>query len=310
MYLYLDRLINFFLSFRYLVSDAAYSIRNAFKAVFGAHTTLIMCWFHMKKNAVKWIDLLLKEKKQREEAKTDINLLHISPNKDMFEKGVTLFRKKWAKESEFLAYVDKMWLTSHDKWYGGAAEPGIPLTNNSLESFNSKVKKQGTFRKRMKMGAFLNRMVVIMNIWSKESDVLAKLFIQSKTWTKRYQVSITKARIYRKNSSSCYGAIFPGRGKNVSRDDINKYREKNCSSFFGFKDLLTRMWDVKLPKNDWEKGTCTCPFFIVKYMCHHIIDLALRLKLVSPPPDVCSISIGVNRGPGRPKKATKALIID
>lgn len=37
---------------KYLIADAAKSIHNAFKHVFGEDTTVITCWFHMKK-AVK-----------------------------------------------------------------------------------------------------------------------------------------------------------------------------------------------------------------------------------------------------------------
>lgn len=34
---------------KYLIADAAKSIQNAFKSVFGMNTTIITCWFHVKK---------------------------------------------------------------------------------------------------------------------------------------------------------------------------------------------------------------------------------------------------------------------
>lgn len=292
-----------------MISDSAGAIRNAFQKVFEEETTPIMCWFHMKKNAVTKIKALVPVDQQKE-AKDDINNLHIASDKRTFDMGVRLFRKKWENEVEFMSYMDKMWLSSHQTWYSGAAEAGVPLTNNSLESFNSKIKKQGTFRERMKIRVFLDRMITVMKVWSKNSDVNAELDIPFITWTKGYHCFKIKARIYRKNSSSHYGAIFPARGKKVTADHVTQYREKKFRSFSVFKKMSTLMWDVKLKKDDWKKGTCTCPVFMVRYMCHHIIDFALRLDLTTPPPEVTSIPIGSKRKPGRPTKASKALIVD
>ena len=34
---------------------------------------------------------------------------------------------------------------------------------------------------------------------------------------------------------------------------------------------------------NWKQGKCTCPYFLKKYMCKHLVGLAIRLKYVKPP---------------------------
>ena len=72
------------------------------------------------------------------------------------------------------------------------------------------------------------------------------------------------------------------------------------------------MWIVSLPtvNEKWKEGNSTCPYFLKKYMCKHVIGLAIRLKLAKPPAATKDVPIGQKRRRGRPSKATKALIVD
>ena len=58
-----------------------------------------------------------------------------------------------------------------------------------------------------------------------------------------------------------------------------------------------------------EKAHVTCPNFLKKYMCKHLIGMAIRLKLAKPPP-AANVPINEKRRGGRPKFATKALLRD
>ena len=60
----------------------------------------------------------------------------------------------------------------------------------------------------------------------------------------------------------------------------------------------------------WKEGTCTCPCFLKKYMCKHVIGLSIRLKYVKPLPAAKQVPIGEKRKRGRPNKSSKALIED
>jgi uncharacterized Zn finger protein len=86
------------------------------------------------------------------------------------------------------------------------------------------------------------------------------------------------------------------------------------NTFDQFKKRASSVWKVTLPSDasneKWREGKCTCPFFLKKYMCKHIIGLAIRLKSAKPPPAAKDVPIGENRKRGRPKQAKKALIVD
>ena len=79
---------------------------------------------------------------------------------------------------------------------------------------------------------------------------------------------------------------------------FDEYKEKN----FAF-------WKVVLPRTVWKKGMCNCPQFFKIYVCKHIIGLAIRLKLATPPLEAKLIPIGQKRKRGRPAKSKPALII-
>ena len=84
------------------------------------------------------------------------------------------------------------------------------------------------------------------------------------------------------------------------------------NTFEQFKKRAFSVWIVSLvPKSEtWREGTCTCPNFLKKYMCKHLIGMAIRLKLAKPPPAAKNVPINEKRQRGRPKFATKALLKD
>ena len=100
-----------------LVSDAAGAIRKAYEKVFGK-TKMVMCWEHMRRNYVKNIEALVSKEHQHDIIE-DIDQLQLSQNTEIFEKVVALFIKKWKSKNEFLAYITKKWLSTHNSWYKG-----------------------------------------------------------------------------------------------------------------------------------------------------------------------------------------------
>ena len=75
--------------------------------------------------------------------------------------------------------------------------------------------------------------------------------------------------------------------------------------FKAISDGVEKLFNISL-----EKGMCTCPQFLERFMCKHVLGIAIRLKFTKPPPEAENVPIGRKRKRGRPKKATKALIID
>ena len=66
------------------------------------------------------------------------------------------------------------------------------------------------------------------------------------------------------------------------------------------KNLLSFERDIK-------KSSCTCPAYYKRYICKHILGTLIRLKLITPPLSAKNQPIDIKRGPGRPRKAAKAL---
>ena len=60
----------------------------------------------------------------------------------------------------------------------------------------------------------------------------------------------------------------------------------------------------------WKNGFCNCSNFFKEYICTHVIGMAIRLKFCKPPPAAKDAFLSEKRKRGRPRKATKALLIE
>ena len=78
-----------------------------------------------------------------------------------------------------------------------------------------------------------------------------------------------------------------------------------------YKNKAFNVWCIKLPldKFKWLDGMCSCPEFFKKFMCKHVVGMAIRLNYCKPPSAAKQVKIGEKRRRGRPKKFTKALVI-
>lgn len=81
-------------------------------------------------------------------------------------------------------------------------------------------------------------------------------------------------------------------------------------SFENYKRCFHK-WTVTIVKNQnvFYESKCNCPAFLKEYICKHVVGLAIRLKLVSVPPEAKTVPIGQKRKRGRPSKTKPALMI-
>jgi hypothetical protein len=161
-----------------LVADAAEATTNAFESIFHELQYRVMCWFHMRKAYEDHSSYAAIEKQFKEQIKQDIYTLQLCESEEIFDAAYALFKRKWLNKSKAVEnfindYFDKIWIQQHPGWYEGFA-PGIPSTNNGLESNNGFIKEQATLRKRLPLGRFLeivkNEMI---EKWSKERDPIS-----------------------------------------------------------------------------------------------------------------------------------------
>ena len=137
-----------------LIADSAGAIANGFSNVFGDLFTRVNCWFHVKKNCEKKLKTI-QDRSVRKEIESDISILQLSPDENVFAMATKLFFAKWQSSnpqvSAFISYFRKEWIVENDGWYEGAA-PGYPSTNNGLESTNRWLKEHHLLRNRLAIG--------------------------------------------------------------------------------------------------------------------------------------------------------------
>ena len=67
--------------------------------MFGDDKLLVMCWAHMRRKVAQNLNLINCVFKK--DVMDDINLLQLASNKEIFEKAVTLFIKKWNQKKKY-----------------------------------------------------------------------------------------------------------------------------------------------------------------------------------------------------------------
>ena len=261
----------------------------------------------------------LLDQEYREEVLDDIDSLQLAYNNDVFEKAMQLFNKKWMqkRQKDFLQYMKQMWFSTHQNWFEGASH-NIPSTNNGLEAFNLIIKKEDTFIERLPLARFFELCLISTKKWSTEYFHGDKKFIFSPTinlkqWTDSYNWAKSNKTVSSKKFENTTQYYCPPSDEfKVTNEDVLNVNEMRWNTFDQFKKRAFCVWIVNLPNvgENWKKGQCTCPCFKKKYMCKHVIGLAIRLKYVKPPAEAKQIPIGEKHNRGRPKKATKALLID
>lgn len=184
---------NVVLTPKYLISDAAKSIQNAFKGVFGENTTSIMCWFHMKKAVKHHLESFVTDRRTRNTFWADLDHLQLAKSTKIFDIAADLFIPKWERiSSDFTKYFTTEWLNKNRNWYEAYAKR-VPSTNNALESFNRLIKDEQTLRERTDLNQFRVEMFGMIKQWSVEYDAGLNIInndgpnIDTEMWTLGYQ---------------------------------------------------------------------------------------------------------------------------
>lgn len=302
-----------------LISDASEAIRNAFQHVFGAEKRLLMCWAHVRRNVVKKVESLA-DKENKEQIMEDIDTLQLCSSEEIFDKAVNNFMKKWKnkKENKFVDYMVSGWFGAYRYWFEGAADL-TPSTNNALEAFNLVIKREETFRERLPLPRFLETSLKSVERWSKEYENNSRIFhtvrsLHLKDWTQAYNWARTKIPVTSVPKDDSFERYYvpSEKEKGITQADIDNVIFLRWNTFDQFKKRAFKVYLVDLPKDGakWTEGTCTCPSFMKRFLCKHVMGLAIRLKYAKPPPSAKNIPLGEKRKRGRPKKATRALLVD
>ena len=316
-----------------LVADAAEAITNGFTSVFLELLFRVMCWFQMKKAFGDHETFTSINQPHKENIRQDICTLQLCESKDIFDAAYQLFKKKWTTMKDggikdFLIYFDKTWIQQHPGWYEGFA-PGVPSTNNALESNNGKIKDQATYRTKHSLGRFLEIVQKDMiERWSKERDETkpyCKYFSKKPTinhslWVEAHRMNVDDrltSAIKVKNQTTIY--MSSGRldgedqplinSKNITKE-TKTYKEfkqkKNWNSFDCYNDSISRFWQISFKEDadEWNNGsTCNCGNYQKNYICKHLVLQAIRLNFVTVP-----LTAQTNQLEDMPKRGRKPTI--
>ena len=277
----------------------------------------------------------------KENIKQDICTLQLSESELIFETAYLLFKEKWLKINsnkiqikKFFEYFEGEWIVKHPGWYEGYA-PGVPSTNNGLESTNRVIKDEGTYRIKLSLGRFLE--VVKTNIverWSIERDetkpfakpFTEKVKIDHKLWVQSFHLSLDDRptchitdKQKKKTSFMSSGRCESGKqlvtATNIQKE-VKQYKnfktKKSWSSFDQFCDYQTRLWQSTFVEDEdkWLTSTCNCSQNQKQYICTHVILQAIRAGFVEVPNTAKTVPLHDMPKRGRPARVSKALQID
>lgn len=301
-----------------LIADGADSIRNAFFDVFQSAEKDIMCNSHVVRNVDK---RPFTNKNNKLIIKDDMRKIQVAPNEATFRMMTNLFCKKWETiETNFIGYFKKELLGSHSNWYEGVAHY-TPSTNNALEGSNAGIKIR-TGRKRLALNDFFITLTNILEDISKEfSNDKRKIekepFIRNKLVSEAASMVLNKFKTFKAktNGSDKLVYLVPSStcdAENATESHYKALAQMKWTSFDQFvKYGYQKFWHVGISKSEWKtNSTCTCPVFFKHYMCKHVVALAIREKMFECPQSAYpNLLEATRKKPGRPKGATKALIV-
>lgn len=240
---------------------------------------------------------------------TDISRLQLAWSPAVFSKAASLLKKKWESEGvaePFLKYMEQ-WMITSTNWYEGVAVR-VPSTNNALESFNNVIKKEATLRKKLPLGRFIKVITQSIQNWSERMDFQSIPSISQKLWLAAYRFAKEGVEMEESLSDDGYiNVLCPASGQSLTKKNKAALKYRNWKTYDRFLDSF-HIYMVSFRNDDeWLSSTCTCPSFFKKYLCKHIVGMAILKKLAHVPAHIKSIKIGQKVKPGRPAKAKKAL---
>lgn len=241
--------------------------------------------------------------------------MQLARSKEDFDAAAKLFVEKWrVKYSKLIdEYFEPEWLVKNRNWFEGFREK-TPSTNNALESFNNVIKNEQTMRERLDISQFRDVLYKMLEQWSVEYNSGLNSInngapkIQLPTWTSGYNFARSNIKIKSKRNANEITYNVP-----VGDDEEMESIIENSSEWTTFKDFVNSFFmvhisfDYPMTRENWMFGRCDCVNGQKKYLCEHIVGIALRLKLVEASAEAKTLPLGQKRKRGRPAKAKSAL---
>ena len=309
------------------ICDFADELHNSLQATFPGITVLTKCYPHLIRAIVRRGKKQMKDPFNNDQVKADVRSLSEITSGVEFEHAVSLFLRHWQgakKEHEFVAYFQEQYLGRHRSWYVGVNDPGLPTTNNALESHNRKLKEEGTQHKLTSIGVFLKKMSVLLQHYSVElcdqfpnfPTIPNQVWEDAQVWGKDYaRFVVTKDGKWYCPTPSYMQWYQKNEDKNQLKTDLASYiNNVNLIRGDSFKKYMKRRGNfitlqlLPQPVGEYIHFSCTCVAYFKKAVCEHVVGWGLvKKKFNLPVQKNLQLLQARKRNGGAPKKSGPCL---
>lgn len=174
-----------------------------------------------------------------------------------------------------------------------------------------------TFRERLPVEQFIDTVLIGMTaelslsyadnsrVISKEIEVDLNLWRESSLW-------LCNAKILQVNETETSASYFVASSVANNDFDLASAKQMNEQNFESFDEYREKrhglFWTVSLIRGkEWINSKCDCPHFLKKYVCRHIVGIALKDKSTKLPKKALTVKLSKKPTVGRKSKATSAL---
>ena len=122
-------------------------------------------------------------------------------------------------------------------------------------------------------------------------------------WTKAYQwAAVEKRTVIQETAGTFFTASSTS--TQITKKRLKQYKEAKWRTFDEFIQLNNGVWKIFI-NNDVSDSICTCPSYLKKLVCKHVLGMLIRLKKVDVPSAAKSVPFGQKRKRGRPAQAKR-----
>ena len=173
----------------------------------------------------------------------------------------------------------------------------------------------------MPLSRFLRQCLETVEKWSKQYANSDKVFILTPTielqqWTKAYQ--------WAKGNKAVTSKIFEDKTEfycqskkeiRAKDEDIKQVKGMIWNTFEQFKKRASAIWIITLPNHEnmadnWKQGKRTIPYFLKKYMCMHLVGLAIWFEICKATTSSKRYTNWAKALTSKTKKIIEKLIVD
>nr|XP_029722901.1 uncharacterized protein LOC115263748 isoform X2 [Aedes albopictus] len=295
----------------FFISDGETALKSAAKKVFGGIKT-INCYFHLKQNLKKYFQKFKIQADLQSSISDGIDKLQIAPTQKHYESAVQLFMTDYDSVPGFTDFFAKYVNNSNFAGWHEAFAPGVPSTNNAVEAINKSIKYNALHRQKQTLATFKTLLLRLVETYGDPARLVHRhrvFGIQEQREAWRFLNSGKTTRPVR-CGIHVYMFIPGSEREEVSMNEIRRFMVPKYTSFEDYKVDLNTIHRVSMPDENYMQWNCTCRIFFKNNICSHIVIAAVKQGLYQLPPEADPTIIGRKKPTGRPKKMSKALVIE